>query len=104
MKNYILSILCLLLSVALFASVGRDLDYYSIIAEVVSVERNADGDIVTLQTPDGNLYDMKSAYFYHVGDLASLVMDSRGTQNLCDDKIKSANIVELDFYRKAGKN
>lgn len=51
------------------------------------VVEKTDGDVVTLSTATGHLYEMFGAEDYDVGDMVSVIMFSSGTQDITDDAI-----------------
>ena len=51
---------------------------------------NISGDVVTMETSTGHVYEMTGAEDYMTGDLVALIMDDNGTPEVTDDKIISA--------------
>ena len=47
-------------------------------------------DVVTMETAAGHIYEMTGVSDWLVGDLVSLVMDSKGTADVTDDEILDA--------------
>lgn len=52
---------------------------------------NISGDVVTMETATGHVYEMTGAEDYMTGDLVALIMDDNGTPEITDDKIISAH-------------
>lgn len=48
-----------------------------------------DNDVVEMETATGFVYEWEGADDYEVGDLVSLIMDSKGTEEIVDDEILS---------------
>ena len=52
---------------------------------------NISGDVVTMETATGYVYEMTGAEDYETGDLVALIMDDNGTPNdITDDIIITA--------------
>ena len=56
-----------------------------------TVITNISGDVVTMETATGHVYEMTGAEDYMTGDLVALIMDDNGTPEITDDKIISAH-------------
>lgn len=59
-------------------------------ATMVVTEINRATDVITMETATGHMYEMTGAEDYMVGDLVSLIMDDKGTQEIADDAILDA--------------
>lgn len=51
---------------------------------------NISGDVVTMETATGHVYQMDGAEDYETGDLLSVLMYSNGTEAITDDIILAA--------------
>lgn len=62
--------------------------YYAL--TTVVVELDAENDVVTCKDFNGNLWEFEGCKDWTVGDIASLLMNDRGTEKIYDDTIISA--------------
>lgn len=62
--------------------------YYALTAKVV--ETDEENDIVTCEDFNGNLWQFYGVEDWEVGDCASLLMNSKGTEKIFDDEIMGA--------------
>ena len=51
---------------------------------------NISGDVVTMETATGHVYQMDGAEDYETGDLVSVLMYNNGTEEITDDIILAA--------------
>ena len=65
-----------------------DGQYYALTTQVVEID--AENDAVIVEDSNGNLWEFYGAEDWQVGDCASLIMNSRGTVGVEDDKIEDA--------------
>lgn len=61
-------------------------DLYPATMEIVNIS----GDVVTMETSTGHIFEMTGAEDYLTGDLVALIMDDAGTPQIFDDSIVSA--------------
>lgn len=62
-------------------------DYYAMTTIVSAID--PDTDVVTCRDNSGNLWEFYGVEDWQVGDVAALVMDSKGTPSIYDDEIIS---------------
>lgn len=65
-----------------------DGQYYALTTQVVEI--NAENDVVVVEDFNGNLWEFYGVEDWQVGDCASLIMNSRGTVSVEDDRIEDA--------------
>ena len=70
------------------ATMERRADFYPTTGYVCEV--SAGTDLVVVETYTGNIFAFRGAEDWHVGDAASLIMDSRATAEAEDDEVISA--------------
>lgn len=75
-------------------------DLYAQTATVVEI--HPANDTVTVRDYNGNLWQFYGTDDWHVGDICSLIFDSKGTEEIKDDVIVSARY-SGDLNRKGGK-
>ena len=113
MKDFITALLIIVLVFALIAlcifivthgqkpkDIGENLTngwYYALTTYVVEIDR--DNDIVTCEDYNGNLWEFYGAGDWEVGDCASLLMNSRGTEKIQDDTIENAKFSAWTLMR-----
>ena len=61
--------------------------YYALTTCVVNIDR--ENDIVTCEDSNGNLWEFYGVEDWEIGDCASLLMNSRGTEKIQDDTIEN---------------
>lgn len=75
-----------LTALATAAAITVTSTFYPAIMEITNIS----GDVVTMETATGHVYEMTGAEDYMTGDLVALIMDDNGTPEVTDDKIISA--------------
>lgn len=63
-------------------------DIYPMSGKVVAI--NAEDDIVTIQSRNGNLWEFCGCEDWMVGDYCACLMDNNGTKEIYDDRILRA--------------
>ena len=63
--------------------------YYPLTTRVVEVDEDA--DLVTCEDFNGNLWEFEGCEDWQEGDIASLLMNSKGTEKIFDDEILLAH-------------
>ena len=74
----------------IFASIGL----YPETGKVIEVNHMT--DIVSVEIPNGYIYDFYGAEDWEVGDYASLLMDNNGTAMVTDDMVVDAEFSRID--------
>lgn len=69
--------------------------YYALATEVIEIDHEA--DIVTCEDCNGNLWEFYGAENWEVGDNANLLMNSKGTPKIEDDKICGATYADWNL-------
>lgn len=90
MKKLLIIILAITI-IACTCSCGKS-TLYPETGKVVSIS----GDVVTVETCTGNIFEFYGAEDWSIGDCVSMIMDSCGTQMVTDDII-------IDAYYSAWK-
>lgn len=67
-------------------------------ATMIVREINQESDIVTLEDGNGFLWQIQGVEDWEIGDYASCIMDTKGTDSILDDEIKV--IVYSGFYKR----
>lgn len=82
---WIIAIVCMLLVIVypIIYHGEKERNTYPATMEVTDIEN----DVVTIQTSTGIVYQFTGAEDLVVGDLVSLIMDSKGTKEILDDEI-----------------
>lgn len=62
--------------------------YYALTTEVVELDH--ENDVVVCEDFNGNLWEFYGCEDWQVGDIASLLMNSHGTEQIFDDEIELA--------------
>lgn len=62
--------------------------YYALTTQVVEID--TENDVVTVEDSNGNLWDFYGVEDWEIGDCASLLMNSRGTEKVTDDRVEGA--------------
>lgn len=88
-----------LTTIAAAAAIAATTTFYPATMEITNIS----GDVVTMETATGYIYEMIGAEDYFPGDLVALIMDDNGTPEIDDDKIISARyagywIEDNNFY------
>lgn len=71
-----------------------DETHYALSTTVVEVDHF--NDIVTVEDFNGNIWEFEGVEDWEVGDIASCLMDSKGTETIFDDEIVK---VKYDGWR-----
>ena len=80
--------------------IGADLTngwYYALTTKVVEIDRDA--DFVTCEDCNGNLWKFRGVEDWEVGDCASLLMESHGTEKIEDDTIEDVRFSAWELTR-----
>ena len=62
--------------------------YYPMTTKIVETDR--ENDVVVCEDFNGNLWEFEGCEDWQVGDVASLLMNSKGTASIFDDEIVTA--------------
>lgn len=84
-----------LLFCLLVLSYTKTTDYYSTLAEVITVDITE--DTVVFRTYEGFTYTQKGRLNWKVGDFAGLTMCRKGSDFAMDDKLINSHFVTTDF-------
>ena len=86
-----------LTALATAAAIAATSAFYPATMEITNIS----GDVVTMETATGHIYEMTGAEDYMTGDLVSLIMDDNGTpDDVTDDSIVTARYA--GYWTEAG--
>lgn len=87
-----------LTTIAAAAAIAATTTFYPATMEITNIS----GDVVTMETATGHIYEMTGAEDYLPGDLVALIMDDNGTpDDITDDAIISARYA--GYWTEAGR-
>lgn len=99
MKNPIISFLIILFLVLAipFCVYSKRNDYYALTTVVVELDEAQ--DLVYVEDCNGNIWSFQGIEDWQLGDCAALVMDSRGSSKIFDDKIINTRYSSWNFSK-----
>lgn len=80
--------------------IGADLTngwYYALTAKVVEIDTT--NDVVTCEDCNGNFWGFRGTEDWEIGDCASLLIESHGTNKITDDTIRDAKFSAWELTR-----
>lgn len=94
-EDYVILVLCVatLLFVAVFGTLAIIIndtpsEDYALTTKVVELDR--ENDVVVCKDFNGNLWEFYGCEDWQLGDIASLLMNNHGTEQIFDDEIELA--------------